>query len=293
MQSRNSFFSSIPTITRHLLIINFICWLADTVLSSRGIHLTNLFGLYYINSGNFHIWQPLTYMFLHGSFSHMFFNMFALFMFATPLEQQWGNKRFLTYYLATGIGAAAVQELVWLMLYGASPMAAVTIGASGAVFGILFAFGWLFPDTRLFLFPIPIPIRARVFVIAYAVLELLFGVTNAVGTPIDNVAHFAHLGGFIFGWLLILWWRRHNDNFAATPSDFNIKEWWRKIKDKLIKKERNPYEGYHYQNPISEDKQKIEQDDNAKREIDRILDKIRKSGYDSLTDDEKNKIFKR
>lgn len=291
MQTRNSFFSTIPTITKHLLVINFICWLADVVLSSRGLYITDWFGLYYIDSENFHLWQFLTYMFMHGSFSHMFFNMFALFMFAIPLEQHWGGKRFLTYYLITGIGAGVIQELVWWLIYGSNPVPAVTIGASGAVFGILFAFGWLFPDTRLFVFPIPIPVRARKFVVIYAVIELIVGVTNVTGVRLDNVAHFAHLGGLIFGWLLILYWRRNDINFAATPSDFRIKDWWNRIKSKFVnrKKERNPYKDYHYQNPVSND----DTDKIAKQDMDKILDKLRQSGYDSLTEEEKSKLFKR
>ncbi len=296
MENRNSFWAAMPSVTKNLLIINFICWLADYVLSLRfHFPLSDVLGLHYVMSDSFHIWQPLTYMFMHGGFRHLFFNMFALFMFAAPLEQQWGSKRFLTYYLITGIGAAAVQEAVWGMMYGAIPAGVVTIGASGAVFGILFAFGWLFPDTRLFIFPIPIPIRARIFVIVYAVLELLLGVANLSG---DNVAHFAHLGGFLFGWLLILWWKHsQKDGFQSTPSNFNIKEWWTNVKKRLAREKhnRNPHEGYHYQEPVNTgaEPQETAEEKRHQEELDRILDKIRQSGYDSLTEEEKSKIFKK
>lgn len=298
MENRNSFVSAIPSVTKHLLILNFIFWLADSVLALRGIDLTALLGLHYMLSPDFRFWQPLTYMFMHGGFSHLFFNMFALFMFATPLERQWGTRRFLTYYLVTGIGAGLVQEFVWWLIYGSASVAAVTIGASGAVFGILFAFGWLFPDTRLFIFPIPLPIRARVFVIIYAVLELLFGISSVMGVSIDNIAHFAHLGGFLFGWLLILWWKhRDKDSFNATPSNFNIKEWWQRVKKRMRtdKRNRNPHEGYHYQEPVGNTASDTAADtaEQDKREIDHILDKIRQSGYDSLTDEEKAKLFKK
>ncbi len=295
MNENNSFFGRIPAVTKNLLLINLIVWLADVVLQRSGINLTSWLGLYYIGSGKFHIWQMITYMFMHGNFSHMFFNMFALFMFAQSLEQQWGSKRFLTYYLITGVGAGLVQELVWWMLYGSLAYPAVTIGASGAVFGILFAFGWLFPDSRLFIFPIPIPIRARIFVIIYAVLELLFGIAGASGWTADHVAHFAHLGGFLFGWLLILIWKRKDKSFAATPSNFNLKEWWENLMSKFRKrkKENNPHEGYHYQEPVRDPEPEEEENEEEKREMDRILDKLRHSGYDSLTDEEKAKLFKK
>ncbi|MBR1808556.1 MAG: rhomboid family intramembrane serine protease [Paludibacteraceae bacterium] len=293
MQNRTSFWSNIPAVTKNLLIINLIFWLADLVMKTRfQIDLTNWLGLYYIGSGAFHWWQPVTYMFMHANFSHLFFNMFAVFMFAAPLEQQWGSKRFLTYYLVSGIGAGIVQELVWWMMYGQTASLAVTIGASGAVFGILFAFGWLFPDTKLFIFPIPIPIRARIFVIIYAFIELFAGLGNFSG---DNVAHFAHLGGLLFGWLLILIWKRTDKSFGATPSNFNLKEWWARLKNKMSRKqkENNPYEGYHYQEPVSNNTDTDKEDDANRQEIDRILDKIRQSGYDSLTDEEKAKLFKK
>ena len=293
MQNRTSFWSNIPAVTKNLLIINLIIWLADLVMKSRfQIDLTHWLGLYYIGSGAFHWWQPVTYMFMHANFSHLFFNMFAVFMFAAPLEQQWGSKRFLVYYLVSGIGAGIVQELVWWMMYGNTASLAVTIGASGAVFGILFAFGWLFPDTKLFVFPIPIPIRARIFVIIYAFIELFAGLGNFSG---DNVAHFAHLGGLLFGWLLILIWKRTDKSFGATPSNFNLKEWWARQKNKMGRKQKesNPHEGYHYQEPVSHAGDTDARDEADRREIDRILDKIRQSGYDSLTDEEKEKLFKR
>mgnify|MGYP002623067883 FL=1 len=295
MENRNTFWSNIPTVTKNLLIINLIFWLLDLVCSSRfHLHLQSILGLNYIMADSFHLWQPLTYMFMHSGFSHLFFNMFAVFMFAAPLEQQWGSKRFLVYYLISGIGAGLVQEFVWWLMYGSAPVAALTIGASGAVFGILFAFGWLFPDTKLFIFPIPVPIRARIFVIIYAVIELFAGVANFSG---DNVAHFAHLGGLLFGWLLILWWKHFDKSFGATPSNFNLKQWWSRIKQKFSNrhKENNPHEGYHYQEPVSgnTDTADTREDEAEKREMDRILDKIRKSGYDSLTQEEKEKLFRK
>ena len=225
--NNNSFWDRLPIVTKSLLVINFVCWLVDVILKNRaGIMLSGVLGLNYIFSPSFHFWQPLTYMFMHANFEHIFFNMFAVLMFAPALEQQWGSRRFLLYYLVTGVGAAIVQELVWFIFYGPSAAGAVTIGASGAVFGILLAFGLLFPDTKLFIFFIPIPIRARIFVIIYAVCELFLGVASFSG---DNVAHFAHLGGMLFGYLLILLWRRKDKDKSDSGAGFG---------------------GWHYQDPV-------------------------------------------
>jgi len=168
-------------------------------------------------------------MFMHGGFSHIFFNMFAVFMFGPILEQTWGPKRFLFYYILCGIGAGLIQEGVQyiqyvieysqhtqvnLIGYGVISMEQylnmlTTVGASGAVYAILLAFGMLFPNNRLFIFPLPFPIKAKFFVIGYAAIELWAGLANSTG---DNVAHFAHLGGMLFGLILILYWRKKSNN---------------------------------------------------------------------------------
>lgn len=195
----------IPIVTKNLLLINILMWFLDISLRSRGIDLQTMLGMcdYRLVDGMgrqlFHFWQPLTYMFMHANFSHLFCNMFAVWMFGSALEREWGEKRYLTYYLICGLGAACVQQLVWLI---SGP--GITIGASGAVFGILLAFGWLFPEVRMFLLFLPIPIRARTFVFLYAFFELTAGIVGKAG---DNVAHFAHLGGMLFGALVILWWQ--------------------------------------------------------------------------------------
>lgn len=213
---------AIPPVTKNLIIINVIAWLAQVVMMRSGIDLTQYLGLHYIASENFRIYQFITYMFLHdpNSFSHVFFNMFAVFMFGRTLEQVWGQKRFLLYYFVTGLGAAIVQLLViYLRLQSALPQDAfmmintVTVGASGAVFGILLAFGMLFPNAELFIIPIPFPIKAKWFVIGYGVFELFFGIRNYAG---DNVAHFAHLGGMLFGICMILYWRNKDKHRGNT-----------------------------------------------------------------------------
>lgn len=221
-----------PPVTQNLILINALCWLASLVLPRFGIDLIELGGLHFPGTHTFHCFQPLTYMFLHDtrSIGHLFFNMFAVFMFGRVLEMTWGPRRFLFYYLATGVGAALVQELTWL--YTVSSYAAgnglsimqqvaldpgvsmlVTIGASGAVFGVLLAFGMLFPNAPLYVMFVPIPIKAKYFVVIYGLIELFMGVANFTN---DNVAHFAHLGGMLFGLILILYWRKKDKDHGRV-----------------------------------------------------------------------------
>ena len=205
-----------------------------TIFSRFGINvdLNDILGMHYWESSKFNPAQLVTYAFMHGGFMHIFFNMFALFMFGGILEHVWGTKRFLIYYLVTAIGAGIIQQIFWTVEFHSALTAInqaissdvlnapslieqkrlfldspnfITIGASGSVFGLLLAFGWLFPEERLFLMFIPVPIKARIFVFVYGVVELFQGVANFSG---DNVAHFAHLGGMLFGAILILMWKR-------------------------------------------------------------------------------------
>lgn len=195
---------SIPMVTRNLIIINVLIWLSLFLLGPGFLGIGRYLPLYVFGSPYFMPHQLITYMFLHDptGYSHIFFNMFALFMFGRILESVWGPKKFLTYYLLTGIGAALAQQLVCFI---AGDINGVMLGASGAVFGILVAFGMLFPDAKLFVFPIPFPIKAKWFVIIYGTLELVLGVVDRAN---DNVAHFAHLGGLITGFLIMLYWRK-------------------------------------------------------------------------------------
>lgn len=241
--SRSVFGGSLPPVTLNIIIINMIIWLAQVVFNRQGLDLTELLGLHYVQSKGFKLHQIVTYMFLHdsSSFMHVFSNMFAVFMFGRTIEYVWGSKRFLTFYMVTGIGAGLIQLLVAFIRIqslksGMSADAinevytqgydllkqnmnyinaaqgslnislnAITVGASGAVFGILLAFGMMFPDAELFIIPIPFPIKAKYFVIGYGLFELVFGVRNFAW---DNVAHFAHLGGMLFGIFMILYWKR-------------------------------------------------------------------------------------
>jgi len=154
--------------------------------------------LWPLESGYFTPWQLLSYAFLHGSFNHLFFNMFAVWMFGTPLEQAWGSQRFTLYYVVCVVGAAVAQLLVQLFEGGVYP----TIGASGGVFGLLLAYGAMWPNNRIFLLFFPVPVKAKWFVLIYGGIELLLGFTRAM----PGIAHFAHLGGMVFGALLLYRW---------------------------------------------------------------------------------------
>lgn len=216
-----------PTVTKNLIIINVLVFFGTLVAQRYGIDLTNYLGLHFFLASDFNPAQLITYMFMHGGFSHIFFNMFAVFMFGPILEQTWGPKRFLFYYIACGIGAGIIQEGVQYFqytteishyiqsgLYSADILNMMTtVGASGAVYAILLAFGMLFPNNRMFVFPIPFPIKAKYFVIGYALIELYSGLANNAG---DNVAHFAHLGGMIFGLFLIIYWKNKSKNNGTS-----------------------------------------------------------------------------
>ena len=204
-------FTNLPPVTKALLIANGLVFVLELAV---GMPALPLFMLWPLQSGGFDAlsqgvgfmpWQLLTYGFLHdpNNFAHLLFNMLALLMFGAPLEYTWGNRRFLTYYLVCIAGAGLCQLLVttWMASQG-SPVGP-TLGASGGVFGLLLAHGMLFPNQRVMLLIPPIPMRARTLVIIYGAIELLLGFTGLQ----PGVAHFAHLGGMLFGWLLINYWR--------------------------------------------------------------------------------------
>lgn len=216
-----------PIVTKNLIIINILFFLGGFVATKYGIDLNRYLGLHFFLAEDFNLSQLFTYMFMHANFQHIFFNMFAVWMFGRVLEQVWGPKRFLFYYIVCGVGAGLVQEVVQYIQYAVElsaydsvnlggtiiPMSQylnlmTTVGASGAVYAILLAFGMLFPNQQLFIFPLPLPIKAKYFVIGYAILELVLGVSNRAS---DNVAHFAHLGGMIFGFILVMYWRKKNN----------------------------------------------------------------------------------
>jgi membrane associated rhomboid family serine protease len=191
---------ALPPVTRALIIANVIVFLLQQV---TGTVLTEFFALWPsggpADEPSFEPWQLLTYGFMHGGFLHIFFNMYALYMFGSPLEMFWGGRRYSFYYFACILTAAATELLVMNTTQGEGPV----VGASGGVFGLLLAFAWFFPKQRLFIIPIPLPLPAWLFVTIYGVAELFFGVTGFQ----PGVAHFAHLGGMLGGALSILYWR--------------------------------------------------------------------------------------
>ena len=249
--NKNSILGNIPPVVLNLMIINLLFWFASQIFPSTfGVDLVKIFGLHYWFSDKFNPIQLVTYMFMHDtrSISHLFCNMFGIWMFGRTLEQIWGTRKFLFFYFFTGIGAGIIQELTWMIdlhdittamniaiaensgeslipfssmftggnIANATAMdvirlkqqifaSHVTVGASGALFGILLAFGWLFPEARMGLLFVPIMIPARIFVAIYAIAELFFGVT---GFAFNNVAHFAHLGGMIFGAIILAIWKK-------------------------------------------------------------------------------------
>jgi len=262
MSSNNGFLQSIPPVTKNIIFINLLFWLAAVTLPKVSMNLigvpvdlTKWLGLHLILAPDFKLYQFVSYMFMHdtSSFTHLFFNMFSVYMFGRAIESTWGPKRFLIFYMITGIGAGVVQQVFWLVenqsviialsqavdsgsaqsLISVQPLLSsyfsgltdlsllkesdliylndlylnmhVTVGASGAVFGILLAFAMLYPNTPLYLMFIPIPIKAKYFVVFYGLVELFMGVARFSG---DNVAHFAHLGGILFGFILVKFWKK-------------------------------------------------------------------------------------
>lgn len=239
------FLTNTPPVVKNLIIINVVLWVASLIfLQFLQVNLNFLLGIFYVQSPLFKPWQIVTHMFMHSNerIFHLFFNMWALWMFGKILENVWGSKRFLIYYLATGLGAALIHTLVYYIqlapdiaalksaysvdrinmallqeiLQPGNPyyslgrsLSIPTVGASGAVYGLLLAFGMLFPNTPLMIIPIPVPIKAKWLIIGAGAISLFLGLTGRGG----NVAHFAHLGGMIFGFILIKYWNKFTRNF--------------------------------------------------------------------------------
>ena len=265
-------FKVLPTVVKHLLIINVLMYFAYYVLLKQGIiNLNYYLGIWSLSTGLFRVWQPLTYMFMHGSFDHLFFNMFSLWMFGSALENFWGSKRFLFYYLVCGIGAGLLNMLV--------PGAHVSVGASGAVYALLLAFGMMWPNNYIYLYFL-VPIRTKWFIIGMIVIELFEGIFRST----DGIAHFAHLGGMLIGFLIILYWKRH----GGMTGDFSIKNWFNSLKNR---KKYTRYEEVYDKVPRSDEEYNY-QKAQKERDIDAILDKVAKSGYESLSKEEKDLLFK-
>ena len=296
----------IPTVTKNLLIINILAFLTMMVLKSvTGIDLNDLCGLHFFMASDFQVYQLVTYLFMHRGLEHIILNMLMLWMFGAVVEQVWGTKKFLFYYMFCGIGAGIMQEItqffyVYFMLNDQHPLGIIesfsvmhqfasqlngltTVGASGAIYGLLLAFGMMFPDEKMFIIPIPIPIKAKWMVIGSIVVEL-FSSLSMLGS---DVAHLAHLGGMIFGFFLIRYWQKHpGRSYVPGSTQFftNMRNKWAArthggSSRSSSKKSENPDWEYNARRKATQE------------EVDRILDKIRKNGYDSLTKEEKQTLF--
>ena len=305
---------NIPIVTKNLLIVNVVAFLVCYLFgkdASGNFMLNDILGLHFFMASDFHVYQLITYMFMHGGFEHIIFNMFALWMFGCVVERVWGAKKFLFYYMACGVGAGLFQEAAQYVSYLYNDFSAyqfivdangtrlpmgdylnlwTTVGASGAIYAILLAFGMIYPNERIFIFPLPVPIKAKYFVIGYAAIELF----SALATRGDGVAHIAHLGGMVFGFFMIRYWRKQMEggyHNSSTQDAFD------KVRNMFGG--RNKYTKQHFDYTRNEnyttDFQPTDQDEQRKKanqvEIDRILDKIRKSGYDSLSKEEKQTLF--
>lgn len=295
-----------PTVTKNLLIINCLAFIAGFIVPG----IADWGGLHFFMASDFNIIQFITYQFLHGGFTHIFFNMFALWMFGRIMESVWGSKKFLFYYLSCGVGAGLIQEVAQFFEFYYIISAQVpnvsfselfqiakneagalnswnTIGASGAVYGILLAFGMTFPNERMFIFPLPVPIKAKWLVIGYAAFEL-FLASSSSG---DGVAHMAHLGGMLFGFFMIRYWNKQASFNRSSGQDFfdSLK---RNFEQRMKKPEQKNPNMHAEQGGAKETDWEYNARKKANQEeIDRILDKIRVSGYDSLTKEEKKTLF--
>ncbi len=223
-ERRGGFMSNVPTAVKNIIIINVLV-MVMTSLNENFMY--EKFSLFYPTSPFFHWWQPLTHMFMHGGFWHLFFNMYTLYIFGSVLERVWGAKKFLIFYFVTGLGAALIHTGVeWLQMQAwlghaaegsASAMASIhamkmtpTVGASGAIYGVLMGYAMLYPDSIMTLIFPPISMKAKWFVLIFAGIELLTGVTGTGG----GIAHFAHLGGLIFGFLLMMYWKKNRTLYS-------------------------------------------------------------------------------
>ena len=275
-------FRFFPPVIRYLLLANTGMFLLTGFFGlfrlggqSLGGWIGSALPLYPLGEG-FQIWQLVTYMFMHGGLMHLLFNMFALWMFGMELENVWGSKKFFTYYMACGIGAGLSNLFLAPLFSAAGP----TVGASGAIYGVLIAFGMMFPDRPIFIYFL-LPIRARYFVLLYILLEVYSGVT---GTS-DGIAHFAHLGGAAVGFVYILVDERRNP----------LRGIFARAKLRIVPSEHaNSYSSRYEPHEVSDAKfYDVRDADHAvsQAQIDEILDKISQSGYQSLSEKEKKLLF--
>lgn len=260
-------FQFMPPAIKTLIIVNVAVFFLQTSPFGNFFNATGALwpvGAEHQGGLPFRIWQPVTYMFLHGSWTHLFFNMFALWMFGAEIENHWGTRQFTTYYFICGIGAAAINLLATI----GSPYP--TVGASGAIYGVLLAFGMMFPNRYIFLYFL-FPVKAKYFIAGYALIEFVSGLGSRTMGSGSNIAHFAHLGGMLIGFIYIII-KRNEWTLSGLFSKIRYAG-TRKSGPRLHKQDRNT-------SPVSES------------EINAILDKISERGYGSLTEEERRKLLK-
>lgn len=274
-------FSFFPPVIKGLLIANTALFALALILQKLTLDgspisglIRDVFALCPIGNG-FQPWQLVTYMFMHGSFMHLLLNMFALWMFGLELENEWGSRKFLSYYVLCGLGAAAANLFIAPLFAPAAP----TVGASGAIYGVLLAFGMLYPDRPIFVYFL-LPVRARYFVMIYMALEIYAGVTSTT----DGVAHFAHLGGAAVGFLAILW-----DQKRFPFQDLLTRQRERYVPTEKVNEYSRVGQGRIYDAKYYDVRERDEKISQAR--IDEILDKISQSGYQSLSESEKKLLF--
>lgn len=251
--------------------------------------------LHPIGSSNFAVYQYVTYMFMHGGWMHLFFNMWSLMIFGNSVEMQVGTKRFVYYYLICGVGSALINQLMSFL--GIIPPS-ILVGASGAIYGVMAAAAYYFPNAKLFIIPIPFPVKLRNLVIFYTVFEMYNGVMSS-----DGVAHFAHLGGILVGAVILIIWkrmdrasyRRSGWDSGYTHGSNSSYDKGESLIDRLkrtFKRERKPKMTVHSVRETNyQDHEYNRRKMERREEIDRILDKIRQSGYQNLSEEEKRTLF--
>jgi len=281
-------FSLFPPVIKNLIIINVIVFViqflgAQVIIG--GVTASEMLDRWFalnplIEGGNFQIWQLITYQFMHGGFSHIFFNMFALWMFGMEVENMWGSKKFITFYLVCGIVAGIFQLLLPALF---NEPQGYTIGASGAIMGVIVAFGMLFPDRYIYIYFL-LPVKAKYLVILYILLEIYLVPSGG------NVAHLAHLGGAFAGFLFVLYYRRrsYSSSYYGSGSGGGNKifDSFKNASNVFKKKDGNVEDANYYE--INGDKNEPEV---TQEEIDKILDKISQSGYQNLSEREKKVLF--
>ncbi len=287
-----------PPVVKSLIIINIVMFFLTYMMSTFHLGDISIANFLYVNSAlfplgdffnlpPFHIWQLITYQFLHGGYGHIFMNMFVLWMFGAEIENLWGGRKFLIYYLLAGVGAGLAQLFISPLLGAIGP----TIGASGSIYGVTIAFAMIYPNRQLMVFPLFIPVKAKYLVVGYIAYDLIMGLTQD-----SNVAHFAHLGGALAGFLMI--------KFGDKIGLFTF---WDKLKPKKLRTET--VNNNYYSNPVytmnwSAPKQDtvasstpkitslmINGEEITQNTIDSILDKISATGYQNLSEREKKILF--